>query len=348
MWWLGLEGGSGGGDDLAVVGAGVGGGVLFATASGVAQGAAGAVSGVAAVVLNGAPVGALEPAHVDGVAPPEADAEPAAAAIVAAAPAMDLLPRGLGTAYGGLVLARVSRRAILGEVLARAGGTGARYRSAWEAGGFVCTVESRVPRRNPAGAFGLVRCIGHVAASITDEEEDAADCLINALRWRRDIVVDDVNWRRVTRMRRQMSSLHNSLDAARGEKQRAVAEKDWAVAQKLVAVGEKEQAIAAKDQAVAEKEQLAVELQEAVAGRQEAVEKALLLEMGLRRAVDDLTLILGSCEKLCSLAADRMVPSAGIADLATLVDALLDLSARVQDNVTVADVCLAAAVGDGA
>lgn len=42
----------------------------------------------------------------------------------------------------------------------------------------------------------------HVAATVTDAEEDAADCLINALRWRRVIVVDDANWRRVTRMRR--------------------------------------------------------------------------------------------------------------------------------------------------
>lgn len=98
----GLEGGSGVGGDAVGAGVGVRGGVTSGVASAVAQAAAGGVSGTAVLLPNGVlgVSGAQASAQADAALPSEVEAEPAAAATVVATPSMDLLPAGLGTAYG--------------------------------------------------------------------------------------------------------------------------------------------------------------------------------------------------------------------------------------------------------
>jgi hypothetical protein len=83
---------------------------------------------------------------------------------------------------------------MVGELIVKARGTDAKYRSFFENGGFVSIAESRVPRRcGHVGCSGVLRAKSRVCGSVSQAEKDAAACLIRLLRWRHGVVAGDAN-----------------------------------------------------------------------------------------------------------------------------------------------------------
>jgi hypothetical protein len=96
-----------------------------------------------------------------------------------------------------VLLSPISSRMMFGEAFVRAGGTGTMYRTVFENGGFVSTVESRVLRRCHPGCSSVQRARSRVCGSGSQAEGDVAAGLIRTLRWHRGVVVGDANWRRL-------------------------------------------------------------------------------------------------------------------------------------------------------